>query len=159
MDVLCQAKSGMGKTAVFVLSVLQQLEPVDGEVGAELLQLGAALGIRRRADHELGTHVLRDLHRHETDAGRSALYEDRLAGFEAARSDDGVVHGLQRHRQRALGQLVHRVLAAALRGEPPDAPLTLSVRTCSSSSSLSSCDICGVARSAAMREASATRAS
>jgi ATP-dependent RNA helicase UAP56/SUB2 len=34
MDVLCQAKSGMGKTAVFVLSVLQQIEPVDGEVGA-----------------------------------------------------------------------------------------------------------------------------
>jgi ATP-dependent RNA helicase UAP56/SUB2 len=26
MDVLCQAKSGMGKTAVFVLSCLQQLE-------------------------------------------------------------------------------------------------------------------------------------
>ncbi|KAI0344081.1 P-loop containing nucleoside triphosphate hydrolase protein [Trametopsis cervina] len=32
MDVLCQAKSGHGKTAVFVLSTLQQLEPVDGEV-------------------------------------------------------------------------------------------------------------------------------
>merc|ERR1739848_13759 len=31
MDVLCQAKSGMGKTAVFVLSCLQQLEPVDGQ--------------------------------------------------------------------------------------------------------------------------------
>lgn len=26
MDVLCQAKSGMGKTAVFVLSTLQLLE-------------------------------------------------------------------------------------------------------------------------------------
>jgi len=26
-DILCQAKSGMGKTAVFVLSVLQQIEP------------------------------------------------------------------------------------------------------------------------------------
>lgn len=25
-DVICQAKSGMGKTAVFVLSVLQQLD-------------------------------------------------------------------------------------------------------------------------------------
>jgi hypothetical protein len=37
MDVLCQAKSGMGKTAVFVLSVLQQLEPVDGEVGAIII--------------------------------------------------------------------------------------------------------------------------
>jgi superfamily II DNA/RNA helicase len=32
MDVICQAKSGMGKTAVFVLSTLQQLEPVDGQV-------------------------------------------------------------------------------------------------------------------------------
>merc|ERR1711936_692168 len=28
MDVLCQAKSGMGKTAVFVLAALQQIEPV-----------------------------------------------------------------------------------------------------------------------------------
>merc|ERR1711959_843940 len=27
MDVLCQAKSSMGKTAVFVLTTLQQLEP------------------------------------------------------------------------------------------------------------------------------------
>lgn len=36
-DVLCQAKSGMGKTAVFVLAVLQQLEPVDGEVSTVIL--------------------------------------------------------------------------------------------------------------------------
>lgn len=32
MDVICQAKSGMGKTAVFVLATLQQLDPKDGEV-------------------------------------------------------------------------------------------------------------------------------
>jgi len=31
MDVLCQAKSGLGKTAVFVLSTLQQLEIVEKE--------------------------------------------------------------------------------------------------------------------------------
>ena len=31
MDILCQAKSGMGKTAVFVLSVLQQIETDDKE--------------------------------------------------------------------------------------------------------------------------------
>lgn len=37
MDVLCQAKSGMGKTAVFVLTVLQQLEPEEGKVGAIIL--------------------------------------------------------------------------------------------------------------------------
>jgi len=30
-DVLCQAKSGMGKTAVFVLSVLQQISPEDSD--------------------------------------------------------------------------------------------------------------------------------
>lgn len=33
MDVISQAKSGMGKTAVFVIATLQQLEPVDGRVG------------------------------------------------------------------------------------------------------------------------------
>jgi len=32
VDILCQAKSGMGKTAVFVISTLQRLEPVKGEV-------------------------------------------------------------------------------------------------------------------------------
>ena len=32
MDILCQAKSGMGKTAVFVLATLQQIEPQDGQV-------------------------------------------------------------------------------------------------------------------------------
>eukprot|EP00899_Mesostigma_viride_P021176 jgi/Mesvir1/2905/Mv13976-RA.1 len=37
MDVLCQAKSGMGKTAVFVLAVLQQLEPVAGQVSTVVL--------------------------------------------------------------------------------------------------------------------------
>ena len=37
MDILCQAKSGMGKTAVFVLATLQQLEPTDGQVRCDLL--------------------------------------------------------------------------------------------------------------------------
>jgi len=30
-DVICQAKSGLGKTAIFVLTTLQQVEPVAGE--------------------------------------------------------------------------------------------------------------------------------
>src|SRR5262249_44460750 len=37
MDVLCQAKSGHGKTAVFVLATLQQVEPVNGEVSVIVL--------------------------------------------------------------------------------------------------------------------------
>lgn len=32
MDILCQAKSGMGKTAVFVLATLQQLELTENVV-------------------------------------------------------------------------------------------------------------------------------
>merc|ERR1712054_606557 len=37
MDVLCQAKSGMGKTAVFVLSSLHQLEAKEDSVGCLVL--------------------------------------------------------------------------------------------------------------------------
>jgi ATP-dependent RNA helicase UAP56/SUB2 len=37
MDIICQAKSGMGKTAVFVLAVLQQIEPIDGQTGTIVL--------------------------------------------------------------------------------------------------------------------------
>lgn len=36
-DVLCQAKSGMGKTAVFVLATLHQLEPSNGEISVIVL--------------------------------------------------------------------------------------------------------------------------
>ncbi|KAI8019600.1 DEAD-box ATP-dependent RNA helicase 56 [Camellia lanceoleosa] len=36
-EVICQAKSGMGKTAIFVLSTLQQIEPVAGQVEALVL--------------------------------------------------------------------------------------------------------------------------
>jgi len=37
MDIICQAKSGMGKTAVFVLAVLQQLTPVENTVDTLVL--------------------------------------------------------------------------------------------------------------------------
>ncbi len=37
MDVLCQAKSGMGKTAVFVLAVLQQIVAKPGTVSCIVL--------------------------------------------------------------------------------------------------------------------------
>jgi len=36
-DLICQAKSGMGKTAVFVLAVLQQIDPKDGEIDTVVL--------------------------------------------------------------------------------------------------------------------------
>ncbi|RKF74336.1 ATP-dependent RNA helicase SUB2 [Golovinomyces cichoracearum] len=36
-DVLCQAKSGLGKTAVFVLTTLQQVEPIAGETSVLIM--------------------------------------------------------------------------------------------------------------------------
>merc|ERR1719317_416306 len=36
-DVICQALSGMGKTAVFVLATLQQIDPKDGEIDTLVL--------------------------------------------------------------------------------------------------------------------------
>lgn len=54
-DILCQAKSGMGKTAVFVISILQNLEPKKGVVQALVLchtrELSFQVG---SADHTLG---------------------------------------------------------------------------------------------------------
>ncbi|KAF0993170.1 hypothetical protein HZS_7055, partial [Henneguya salminicola] len=37
MDIVCQAKSGMGKTAVFVLATLQQITPIDGQISVLVL--------------------------------------------------------------------------------------------------------------------------
>jgi len=37
MDIVCQAKSGMGKTAVFVLATLHQIEPAAGEISVLVL--------------------------------------------------------------------------------------------------------------------------
>ena len=39
-DVLCQAKSGMGKTAVFVLSILQQIK-VEFDETTKIAKVGA----------------------------------------------------------------------------------------------------------------------
>jgi len=52
MDVLCQAKSGMGKTAVFVLATLQQLEPVDGQVSTLVLAHTRELAFQISKEYE-----------------------------------------------------------------------------------------------------------
>lgn len=36
-DIICQGQSGMGKTAVFVITVLQQIDPVEGEISCLVL--------------------------------------------------------------------------------------------------------------------------
>ncbi|CAE6491390.1 unnamed protein product [Rhizoctonia solani] len=64
MDVLCQAKSGHGKTAVFVLATLQQLEPVDGEVSVIVLCHTRELAYQIRNEY---IRFSRDPPRHEEE--------------------------------------------------------------------------------------------
>lgn len=52
MDVLCQAKSGMGKTAVFVLATLQQLEPVDGQISVLVMSHTRELAFQISKEYE-----------------------------------------------------------------------------------------------------------
>ncbi len=61
MDVLCQAKSGMGKTAVFVLATLQQLEPVDGDVSVLILCHTRELAFQIKNEYARFTKYMQDV--------------------------------------------------------------------------------------------------
>lgn len=52
MDVISQAKSGMGKTAVFVLATLQQLEPVAGQASVLVLCHTRELAFQIKNEYE-----------------------------------------------------------------------------------------------------------
>lgn len=58
MDVVCQAKSGMGKTAVFVLSSLHQLEPVDGETHVMVLCHTRELAYQIKSEYDRFTKYM-----------------------------------------------------------------------------------------------------
>ena len=60
-DVICQAKSGMGKTAVFVLAVLQQLEIKEGEVQALIMCHTRELAFQITHEFERFSTYLSDL--------------------------------------------------------------------------------------------------
>ncbi|XP_022100992.1 spliceosome RNA helicase DDX39B-like [Acanthaster planci] len=61
MDVLCQAKSGMGKTAVFVLSTLQQLEPVSGQVGVLVMCHTRELAYQIKKEYDRFSKYMKDM--------------------------------------------------------------------------------------------------
>ncbi|MCJ1311543.1 Suppressor of the cold-sensitive snRNP biogenesis mutant brr1-1 [Agyrium rufum] len=61
VDVLCQAKSGLGKTAVFVLSVLQQIDPVPGECQALVMCHTRELAYQIKAEFARFTKYMPDV--------------------------------------------------------------------------------------------------
>lgn len=57
-DVLCQAKSGMGKTAVFVLSILQQIK-VEFDETTKIAKVGAlVMAHTRELAFQVRPHLL-----------------------------------------------------------------------------------------------------
>ncbi|KAK7077576.1 ATP-dependent RNA helicase ddx39a [Halocaridina rubra] len=52
MDILGQAKPGIGKTAVFVLATLQQIDPVDGQVSVFVMCHTRELAYQIAKEHE-----------------------------------------------------------------------------------------------------------
>jgi len=61
MDVICQAKSGMGKTAVFVLATLHQLDPKDDECHVVVLVHTRELAFQIQREYERFCKYLPDV--------------------------------------------------------------------------------------------------
>ncbi|CAN6600135.1 ATP-dependent RNA helicase Sub2p [Trichomonascus vanleenenianus] len=74
-DVLCQAKSGLGKTAVFVLTTLQQIDPVPGEVSVVVLCHTRELAYQIRNEYVRFSKYLPDV-RTEVFYGGTPIQKD-----------------------------------------------------------------------------------
>ncbi|GBG25360.1 ATP-dependent RNA helicase SUB2 [Hondaea fermentalgiana] len=60
-DVICQAKSGMGKTAVFVLTTLHQLEPVENQIAVVVLCHTRELAFQIHHEYERFGKFMKDV--------------------------------------------------------------------------------------------------
>lgn len=68
-DIICQAKSGLGKTAVFVLTTLQQVEPVAGECSVLVMCHTRELAFQIRNEYNRFSKYMPDIKTHEFYGG------------------------------------------------------------------------------------------
>lgn len=61
MDVICQAKSGMGKTAVFVLATLQQVDTSKDQIGVVVLCHTRELAFQIKREYDRFTKYMTDV--------------------------------------------------------------------------------------------------
>ncbi|SAL98609.1 hypothetical protein [Absidia glauca] len=115
MDVLCQAKSGMGKTAVFVLATLQQIEPVDGEVSVVVLCHTRELAFQIKNEYARFSKYLPDI-RTEVFYGGIPIAKDIETLKDKTKcphilvGTPGRVLALVREKHLKLGNVKHFVL-------------------------------------------------
>jgi len=76
-DIMCQAKAGMGKTAVFVLATLQQLTPVDGQVSVLVVCHARELAFQIAREYERFSKYLSPAVRVVNFFGGTSILEDQ----------------------------------------------------------------------------------
>ena len=115
MDVLCQAKSGMGKTAVFVLASLQQIEPVDGEVSVLVVCHTRELAYQIRNEYARFTKYMPDV-RTAVVYGGTSIREDQAMLADKSRcphilvGTPGRMNALVRDKSLKCGEVKHFVV-------------------------------------------------
>ncbi|ORY79806.1 ATP-dependent RNA helicase uap56 [Protomyces lactucae-debilis] len=115
MDVLCQAKSGLGKTAVFVLATLQQIEPVDGEVSVIVLCHTRELAYQIRNEYARFSKYLPGVRTATFYGGTSVtkdveMLKDKAQCPHIVVATPGRLNALIRDKQLRAGSVKHFVL-------------------------------------------------
>ena len=113
MDVICQAKSGMGKTAVFVLTTLHQIEPKDGEIACLVLCHTRELAFQIQKEYERFAKYLPDI-RCSVFFGGTPIRDNLKIIKEACPhvivGTPGRILGLTKNKDLNLSNLKHFVL-------------------------------------------------
>ncbi|KAI9276929.1 ATP-dependent RNA helicase uap56 [Phascolomyces articulosus] len=115
MDVICQAKSGMGKTAVFVLATLQQIEPIDGEVSVVVLCHTRELAFQIRNEYNRFSKYIPDIRTEVFYGGVPTqkdidILKDKKKCPHILVGTPGRVWGLVRDKYLKLNNVKHFVL-------------------------------------------------
>lgn len=84
LDVICQAKSGMGKTAVFVLATLHQVDTSKNQIGVVVLCHTRELAFQIKREYDRFTTYMKDV-RCEVFYGGTPIRKNR----EVLKSDEG----------------------------------------------------------------------
>ncbi|KAG1662793.1 Spliceosome RNA helicase DDX39B [Nymphon striatum] len=113
MDILCQAKSGMGKTAVFVLATLQQLDPVDGQVSVLVMCHTRELAFQISKEYERFSKFMSNIKVGVFFGGMPIANDEKVLKTNCPHivvGTPGRIHGLVRTKKLILRNLKHFIL-------------------------------------------------
>lgn len=115
MDVLCQAKSGMGKTAVFVVATLQQVDVASSDVSVIVLCHTRELAFQIKNEYARFSKYMPDVRTEvfyggTSQADNEKLLADKTKSPHIVVGTPGRINSLIRAKKLKLGHLKHFVL-------------------------------------------------